>query len=196
MSSLTTTTINTANGTTNLTLSTGNTGGPAIVVTAGTDVALRGNSTANIITANTTSVTINAVSTFNANVVVTGRVSATTNVSTNTVTANTINSVNATITSNTLNFGASSITATQYANGYTRLPNGLLYQWGSVGANTTVGSINFPAAFSPVFSLTAVANDKSTTCMVAVTSLTNTTATVLLASNTGTRTVYWQAIGL
>lgn len=202
MSSLTTTTINTANGTTNLTLSTGNTSGPAIVVTSGTNLAMRGNSTANIITVNTSSVIVNAASTFNsnttfsANISVTGSVSATTNVSTNTITANTVSAVNASITSNTLNFGASSITATQYANGYTRLPNGLLYQWGSVGANTTVGSINFPAAFSPVFSLTAVANDKSTTCMVAVTSLTNTTATVLLASNTGTRTVYWQAIGL
>lgn len=194
MSSLTTTSINTANGTTNLTLGTGNTVGPAIVVTSGTDVALRGNSSANIIIANTTSLVVNTVSTFNANISVTGRISATTNVSTNTVSANTINSVNATITSNTLNFGASSITATQFANGYTRLPNGLLYQWGSVSATSTTGTVTFPAAFSPVFSMTVTANAVGT-YLAAVTTLANTTASVR-TSNTTATTVYWQAIGL
>jgi hypothetical protein len=32
--------------------------------------------------------------------------------------------------------------------------------------------------------------------MAAITALTNTTATILLSSNTSQRTVYWQAIGL
>lgn len=220
MSSLTTTSINTANGTTDLTVATGNTSGPAVVVTASETIYFRGNSTSNIATANLSSVVIRPSVTmndkltvdgqlsvngtsiltgntvFSANVTVQGRISAVTNVSTNTVTANTIAVVNGSVSSNAFTLGASSITATQYANGYTRLPNGLLLQWGTVLANTTTGAVTFPAAFGPVFSMTATANDKSTTCMAAVTALTNTTATVLLASNVSQRTVYWQAIGL
>lgn len=243
MSSLTTTTINTANGTTDLTVRTGNTNGPSVIISAGTNLVLKANSTVNSITINTTSASIDppttfinsttfsgpqtfsGVSTFNANatfnanltlngsqsfvgaatfsanttfsanIAVTGRITATTNVSTNTVTANTISVVNGAVSSNTLTLGTSSITATLYANGYSRLPNGLLLQWGSVSANSTAGSVTFPAAFGPVFSMQTTTATVGTTYVSAITALSNTAASVR-TSNATSATVYWQAIGL
>lgn len=47
MSSVTTTKVDTANATTTLTLTTGNTTGPNIVVTGGTDIQLNGNTVSN-----------------------------------------------------------------------------------------------------------------------------------------------------
>ena len=46
MSSVTTTKVDTANGATNLILTTGNTSGPSVVVTTGTDIQLNGNTVA------------------------------------------------------------------------------------------------------------------------------------------------------
>jgi hypothetical protein len=147
MSTLTTSQINTANGTTNLTLTTGNTvGGASIVLNAST-----------------------------ANVVITG---------------------SASVSTNTLVLGTSSITATQFANGYTRLPNGLMMQWGTVSSNSSSGSVTFPAAFAPVLNMIVSSNSAGNTNIPSVTALSNTTATVLLSGNTTAKTVYWQAIGL
>jgi len=206
MSSLTTTTVNTANGSTNLTLMTGNSSSASIVVRTDGTLSVKANSTVNSISVNTTNITTNTGSfTANGNMTVNGTFTAVgnstfsgnTTVGASLTVSNVLTVSNsATFVTNSVTLGAYSATATQFANGYSRLPNGLLFQWGTVAANTTVGSVTFPAAFSPVFSMTVTANDKSTTCMAAVTSLTNTTATVLLASNVSTRTVYWQAIGL
>jgi len=198
MSSLTTTTINTVNGTTNLTATTGNTTGPAIVVSSGENVWIRANSTANVFVTNTTATIINSAATVNSTFTVSGNATFNSNVTINAnttmnrMTANTVATVNGSVSTNTFTLGASLASST----GYTRLPNGLLMQWGTIQANTTVGAVTFPAAFFPVYSMTATANDKSTTCMAAITALTNTTATILLSSNTSQRTVYWQAIGL
>lgn len=57
MSSVTTSLINTANGTTSLGLRTGNTGGPRIELNTINQVTLKANSTVNTVIANTTSVT-------------------------------------------------------------------------------------------------------------------------------------------
>jgi hypothetical protein len=56
----------------------------------------------------------------------------------------TVYSNNASISSNT---GLTLGTASKAANGYSYLPNGLLMQWGTVLANTTVGNATFPIAF-------------------------------------------------
>jgi hypothetical protein len=58
-------------------------------------------------------------------------------------------STNATVQTNTFTLGSSSITAN---NGYTRLPNGLLMQWGNILANTSVGNITFATAFTTIYS--------------------------------------------
>lgn len=206
MSSLTTTTVNTKDGTTDLTLTTGNSTSASIVLRTNGTLSVKANSTINSISVNTTNITTNTGSfTANGNMSVNGTFSVTgnstltgnTTVAASLTVANVLTVTNSAIfVTNSVTMGAYSATATQFANGYSRLPNGLLLQWGTVAANQTVGSVTFPAAFSPVFSMTVSANDKSTTCMAAVTALTNTTATVLLSSNVSTRTVYWQAIGL
>ena len=193
MSSLTTTTINTINGTTNLTLSTGNTSGPAIVVTSETDIAIRANTTANVFIANSTAIRANAATTIANTLSVSANVDITGNVTANVYTANSITVVNAVISTNTLSLGSSSAAA----NGYTRLPNGILFQWGSVtGVTSAAGSITFPAAFNTVYSFTATGTANTVgNGHIAVTSLSTTAASVRSGNGTG-QTVYWMGIGV
>jgi hypothetical protein len=115
MSSVTTTKIDTINGTTNLTLTTGNTVGPKIVVTTTTDQGIGfGNSSSNSLVVNSSGVNV---------------------------------------TTNNFTLGSFSLGA----NGYTRLPNGLLLQWGSATAtvnNSTTAEATFSTSFSTLYSVT------------------------------------------
>ena len=175
MSSVTTSKINTVNGVTNLTVTTGNTDGPALIVTATNDVYIRANATANIFTVNASSVRVNT------SLTVTNSLSV----------SNTV-----TVSTNTFNLGSPLLAS----NGYSRLPNGLLMQWGSVSTNTSVGNITFPAAFSTLYSITcslnlAAAYGSSNTYIPLFIAVSTTTANIR-TGNTTSKTAYWQAIGV
>ena len=102
----------------------------------------------------------------------------------------------ANVTSNTLTLGSSSVGSANYANGYSRLPNGLLYQWGyNAAVNSTANVVTFGAvggvAFTNLFSVSAT----STTANHVFVSAANST-TITLVCNTAANTgVYWTAIG-
>jgi uncharacterized protein (DUF2062 family) len=169
MSSLTTTLINTANGSTNLTLGTGNTSGPALVVSSGSGVTIRANATSNVFVANSSTIAANVAMTV-----------------ANTLTATTINATS-------FNLGTPSIATS----GHSRLPNGLLVQWGTVSVNSTTGSITFPTAFaaSP-YSLQITATATGNTEQAAVTAITTTTASVRSSRETTAATQYYLALGV
>lgn len=178
MSTLTTSLVNTANGTTNLTLTTGNTSGPVILVTGGTDVNIRANTTgANVFIANSTQV----------------RTTVATTIANNLTVANNLN-VTGTLTPATLTLGTPSIATS----GHSRLPNGLLLQWGTVtGVTSTAGSITFPTAFAAApYSISVQPTVASAETVMAVTAVSSTTATVRSVSGTVANTAYWMAIGV
>ena len=200
MSSLTTTSIDTANASTPLTVGTGNTSGPAIIVTGGTDIAIRANTTANVFIANSSGIRANAAVTVANTLTVTGQATLNTvatgsNFAGNTTLANvvatTITSTNAVISSNSLTFGTSSIATS----GYTRLPNGLLLQWGTTASIATAGTIvTFPVAFATGTSPYSVV---VTPISAAATIRVNTAnATTFTANASATSTAYYMAIGL
>ena len=120
MSTLVTTNIQTANGTTDLTIKTGNTSGAAILVAAnGSGFVLQGNSSANVMTVNSTAVSYLGTQTINAAAVTVGT----------TITINTTASYIANLTSN----------GTAYvANGFYVVAG----NWGVVSANITLNSAN------------------------------------------------------
>ena len=173
MSSLTTTTVRSANGTTNLTLATGNTDGAAIVVTGGTEVFIRANTTANVFNINASSMRANVAS-----VALTGNLAVT-----------------STINATSFNLGTPSIATS----GHTRLPNGLLMQWGTVTANLTSGSITFPTTFAAnpyTVILTSQSTGGTNTAIGhAVTAVSTTTATVR-TTNATSYTFYYSALGV
>ena len=197
MSSLTTTSINTVDATTPLTVGTGNTSGPAIIVSSGTDVTIRANTTANVFIANSSGIRANAAFTVANTLDVTGvttlnTVANGTSFSGNTTFANvvatTITSTNATITSNTLNFGTSSIATS----GYSRLPNGLLLQWGTTASIATSGTtVTFPVAFQAA-PYSVVLSSLSATASFRVNT---TTTTSFTANSSAASTAYYMAIG-
>lgn len=165
MSSLTTTTVNTKDGTTNLTLQTGNSAAARIVLGSGGGITLGANSTANVIVANSTLINVSA----NANML--------------------------TVNASALNLTGVSIGTS----GYSRLPNGLLMQWGTVVANSTSGSITFPISFgSTPFSVQITPQSTGGTNTAighAVTATTTTTATVR-NTNATSFTYYYMALGV
>lgn len=200
MSSLTTTSINTANGFTPLTIGTGNTSGPAIVVSSGTDIAIRANTSANVFIANSSGLRANAAFTVANTLNVTGQATLNTvaNGATftgNTVFANvvatTITTTNATVSTNTFNLGSFSRAST----GYTRLPNGLVLHWGSETAVGTGGkNVTFTA---DVFSVAPY-------CITVTSKLlgtpvyggaSNATSTGFTIDSSGTSDYFWMAIG-
>lgn len=204
MSSVTTTKIDTKDGATNLTITTGNTIGPKLVVNSSDGVWI-GNSTANVFVANTQKAVISTTLEVSGDIVLNGALlntsgsltindsvtvnGAVTGVST--ITANTLNAVNGAISTNTFSLGTSSVSST----GYSRLPNGLLYQWGTASAtSSSTGNLTFPVAFSTVYSLVATAN-QTATYAAGVIALSTTGATIRTA-NTTSATVYWMAIGV
>lgn len=208
MSSLTTTTINTKDGLTNLTVGTANTLGPRIVVGSNNTVWIA-NSTANSFISNGSNINIpvtlnvNGAVTFSNSLSMSGSlvvnssgsftdISATGNATiTGSVSAARLSAANATITTNTFTLG----TSNSSASGFTRLPNGLLYQWGTVLADSGSGTITFPTSFSTVYSIVATSNTAVATYQAGITSVSTTSASVRTA-NTSSRTVYWMAIGV
>jgi len=115
------------------------------------------------------------------------------------MTANTVAAVNGSVSTNTFTLGASLAAA----NGYTRLPNGLLLQWGSQAAsvnNATVATATFPATFSSIYSVSVtIANSGTTATAVApvvnTVSTTNFTWKSTLAAATATANIFYMAIG-
>lgn len=195
MSSLTTTTINTKNATTDLTLSTGNTLGPLIVVGSNRDISLKANVSSTIMTVNTTAMTLNA-SVF---ATVSGNLTVQTSLSVNSTVAISGNTnVNATLTTVGMNVSSNSFTlgsSSLAANGYSRMPNGLLMQWGKVSVNSTAGTVTFPTEFTSVYSLQVTPTMNVASHMPAVTALSTTTASVRSSATTA-NTNYWIAIGV
>ena len=101
-----------------------------------------------------------------------------------------------TISTNTLNMGSANVGAANFANGYARLPNGLLMQFGQLLVNTTTAAQTFStvtgAAFTNIFSMTATSN--SSAAIVGLTTL-NATGFTLVSNTTANVAVYWSAIG-
>jgi hypothetical protein len=195
MSSLTTTSINTANGATNLTVGTGNTSGPTIVVTTGTDIVIRANTTANVFIANSTAVRANAAMTVANTLNVTG-LATLPSVNVAAISGNAVFSANVvvpTINATAFNLGTPSIATS----GHSRLPNGLLLQWGTVSVNATTGSITFPTAFAAnPYSVQVTSTSGTSANAAGVTAVSTTTATVRSASTAAASTAYWMAIGV
>jgi hypothetical protein len=115
-----------------------------------------------------------------------------------TIGTNQINSTSITgsvvnVASNTLYLGTRSVAA----NGYSRLPNGLLYQWGKVSANSSNSVITFSTAFDTVYSITVTPSsstfDNSYFTMVVGS---NTTTANVKTSNATSINVYYTAIGV
>ena len=82
------------------------------------------------------------------------------------------------------------------ANGYTYLPGGLLFQWGTVNATPAGATFTFPKAFSSaVYSVTL--GMRATGAQSCATALTGTPlSTITVYSQTGTQVVYVMAIGV
>lgn len=131
MSSVTTTTINTIDGVTDLTLQTGNTAAGRVIVRSGGGVSLSGNSGANSITIAANGNVGVGTSTPSSRFVVSG-----------TTTTNTLLCNTATVSTNTFTLGASGLSA----NGFTWLPNGFLMQWGTFVCNAT-SQVVFPVEY-------------------------------------------------
>ena len=107
----------------------------------------------------------------------------------------------ANLTTNTLLLGTgttgSSVGSTNYANGFTRLPNGLLYQFGYIAevnatANVTTFSSVGGVAFTNLFSVSATTTSQNNWVAVIAANATTITLQANSSSNTG---VYWTAIG-
>jgi len=98
----------------------------------------------------------------------------------------------ANVSTNTLTLGTSSITAN---NGYTRLANGLLMQWGNILANTSVGNITFTTAFTTVYSWSVTSG---LTGFYGYAAGANTTVLQVRSSQAvaATNLCTWQAIGV
>ena len=100
-----------------------------------------------------------------------------------------------TMTTNTFTLGTSSIAA----NGYSRLPNGLLLQWGS-GSSASSGTNNivtFATPFNTLYSVTvtnrsAVGSSQPTQYI----NISNTTAFQYYQASSGITTLYYIAIGI
>ena len=207
MSSLTTTSINTANGTTPLTVGTGNTSGPSIVVSSGTDVFIRANTTANVVIANSTALNVNVNTTFTKNLAVSGSMSISNLAITNTLSTPTLSvniisgtSGNVSVSSNvtfanvratfvnttSMSLGNSSIATS----GFTTLPNGLLLNWGSSSILTSATTITFTRAFSSTpFSITLGPRSSEDAWV------TTSNSSTFTADTDVNQTIYWMAIG-
>lgn len=114
-------------------------------------------------------------------------------VNSNSYTGNTVSVVNASISTNSLNLGVPSLNM----NGFSRLPNGLLFQWGTSNATSTSGDLSFPVPFTVLYSFTATpVGVVTTSASYAPQALVvNTTVAQVRTANSTTRAVYWMAIG-
>lgn len=101
------------------------------------------------------------------------------------------------IPSNILNLGTSSLGT----NGYTRLPNGLILQWGVTGniGQDSSGSVTFPIAFpSAVYCITITGRQgiNTTSGGLDTISTQSTTGFTIAHGGDGTSSFYWMAIGV
>lgn len=152
-----------------------------------------GNSTVNTVLSSTTRTVANATGTITITPAsITVAANATSNIVVGNSTVNVaINSSSIAITSNTFNLGSN----TNAANGYTYLPNGFKLTWGWVSANSSVGNVTFPAAYTTnVYAVTATSNSTVATYQAAVIATNNTVAVIRTANVTATN-VFWHAIG-
>jgi hypothetical protein len=237
MSTLSVTSINTANGTTDLTLGTGNTSAGDIVIPSSGGLVLAANSTTNTMVISGANVGIGTASPA-ATLDVNGpaKVNGSITVSANNITGGGIilsddgdivdlndgfasirfsngvkiysanksgsgvitlsNTGSATLNSNTLTLGTSSISA----NGYSRLPNGLLFQWGTSAsvAQDSSTTVTFPVAFTTLYSVTFTGRQAINTTSGGsdTVSASNTTTFTIAHGADGTSTFYWMAIGV
>jgi hypothetical protein len=97
------------------------------------------------------------------------------------------------ITSNSLTLGLSNVQAN---NGYSRLPNGLLLQWGNALCNSTKGNVTFTVPFTTVYQGIVSGNSTTANTLPVVSSI-NTTVIVLRSANVGTGVSgSWLVIGV
>lgn len=111
-----------------------------------------------------------------------------------------INSTGISTSSNTLTLGTSNVAhTTALANGYSRIPNGLLMQWGTFPTvNTTAQVVTFATATGSAFTTNAfsvVASSNSGTSSVGVYAI-NATAFTVVSNSIVASTITWQAIGI
>ena len=145
-------------------------------VSTTTGSILIGNSTVNTTSNSSTIVVSNSTSsiTISEGTVTVGN--STVNTSAN---SSLVNATSVTVNSNT---GLTLGTAVTTANGFTYLPNGLILQYGSVDANTTVGNITFANVFpTGLYSLTVSTNIAG--------AYNATHQSIVIASNTSTANV-------
>jgi hypothetical protein len=92
--------------------------------------------------------------------------------------------------------GSSNVGTANFANGYARLPNGLLMQFGQLLVNTITAAQTFSVvtgvAFTNVFSMTTTTNTLASA--IALTALSSTSFTIV-SNTTANVAVYWTAIG-
>lgn len=195
MSTVTATTFNTANTTTNVTLRTGNTNAGYVVVNAGGGVSIGANSSLAAITVSTAGETTfaNAIAVSNISTNVTFSSTATIR---GTTVANNISAANITIqtanvTSNTLTLG----TSTLAVNGSSLLPNGLRMNWGWVSSNSSAGLATFTTPFTTLYNVQGTVQVAGTTYALSVTG-SNTSSASFRTANTTAANVFWQAIGV
>ncbi len=96
---------------------------------------------------------------------------------------------------NSLSVGSNNFllgTASATTNGYSYLPNGLIFQWGQLATlNTTAQFITFPIAFpTSMFSVSGTANGAAFEVTTS-----NTTGITAISSLANNRLGYWMAIG-
>jgi hypothetical protein len=109
------------------------------------------------------------------------------------VNSSVIKTESANLSTNTLTLGTSSIAA----NGYSRMPNGLLMQWGAVSSNATIGNITFPTSFSTLYIVQfTVETTTHGASYLPVLIASNTTTANVRTGNTATKNVYYMALGV
>ena len=107
-----------------------------------------------------------------------------------------IGNVTATSVNVTTNTGLTLGSSSKTANGYSYLPNGLIFQWGTVDANSSVGNATFPIAFPTACQSVTVTGRSSTSNNFWLVSAANTTVAQIRSSVDSTAaSVYYMAIG-
>lgn len=98
--------------------------------------------------------------------------------------------------SNILNLGTSSLGT----NGYSRLPNGLLLQWGTSGSigQDSSGSVTFPIAFTTLYCINITGRQAINTTSGGLDTIStqSTTGFTIAHGGDGTSTFYWMALGI
>jgi len=161
-------------------------------VTATSGSILVGNSTVNTTSNSSTIVVSNSTSSIT---VSEGTITVGNSTVNTTANSSLVNATSVTVNSNT---GLTLGTSDTSANGFTYLPNGLIIQYGSVDANTTVGDITFANVFpTGLYSLTVTTNiagayDSSYQSIVIAS---NTSTANVRTGNVTAKSVSYTAIG-